>query len=339
MIPIGSADSKQAHDWFSAICAVSWLSKSPVRQAGIQRDPIINMQTPTVAARRACPAVLAFALIAPLGGCGGGGDSHPTGNFVEIQIPNSNPATGGGLWQGSLSRGGEVVNEANCLLVESGDLACVLTDTSNVYVEPFRINNRIVGAVHGFAQVSSATQASGSGKIYATPGNVLPDGSSVVAELTITGGSLGDDDHLGKYGRLELTFISLGEEYTFNGLFDHEYGAWGNLIWPVEGVYTDFNIYGDPASLSIDADGELFMQSASGCSGIGKTGKITAPLAPGMTGYLARNLDLTVSDCAGLDGAYEGMAFFIETALDDATDHLVIAAFNDMAALVGEAVR
>lgn len=303
----------------------------------------MNMQTPTLAAWRALPAVVALALIPLLGGCGGSGDSagaslpQPVG---KTPLPTSNPDTGGGMWWGGLSRGGERVNQAMCLLLEAGELACVLMDTSDVYVAPLYINNRIVGAIHGAVQVARATQASGSGKIYATPGNVLTDGSSTVADFTITGGSL-NDGNLGNNTLLELTFTSLGEEYSFNGYFDHIYAVYGQhtLIWPADGVYTDFDIYGDPASLSIDPDGKLFMQSASGCSGNGTMTRVGPPSAPNVKAFNAHNVALTVSNCPGLDGGYEGLATLIDFAWVNGTDHLVIAVFNDTSALVAEAVK
>ena len=304
------------------------------------------------ATRRARPALLAFVLIAALGGCSGSGDPprtdppQPIGNTPpptgggDPPLPTSNPATAGGHWWGSLSRGDEVVSEAFCLLVEAGELACVLFERSDVFLEPPYLN-RVVGAVQGDIQVSSTTQATGSGKIYATPGNVLTDGSSIVADFTITGGSLNADDYYGEYGQLELTFTSLGEEYTFHGYFDHYYAVYGQntLIWPVEGAYTTFDIYGDPASLSIDPNGGLFMQSASGCSGNGTMARVGPPLGPGVKAYNAHNVELTVSDCAGFDGSYEGMATLIDFAWVNGTDNLVIAVFSDTTAIVGEAVK
>jgi hypothetical protein len=304
----------------------------------------MNMQIPTFAARKPDPIAVVLVLIAPLFGCGGSGDSSASNTDPPPALPTSNPATGGGMWRGELSRGGEVVNDATCLLLEAGELACVLMDTSDIYVAPFDINNRIVGAMHGAVQVSRATQASGSGKIYATPGNVLTDGSSVVADFTVTGGSLNDSDRWNNY-LLELTFTSLGVETTFNGHFNDIYADYtpgGFLIsLRTDGVYTDFNIYGDPASLSIDPDGGLFIQSASGCSGNGKMTRVGPPFAPNVKAHNAYNVELTVSDCPGLDGAYEGLATFIDFAwLDgDGTDNLVIAVFNDTTALVAEAVR
>lgn len=314
----------------------------------------MNMQVPTFAnPRRAGLIAVLLVLIAPQFGCGGSGDSSVTSALPQTlsaptssaptnfpALPTSNPDTGGGHWWGGLSRGDEVVSRAMCLLLETGELACVLRDLSENAVGLSSFNEQVVGAVHGTVQVSRRTQASGAGKIYATPGNVLTDGSSVVADFIVTDGKLYDGD-MGRNSLLELKFTSLGEEFTFNGYFDHYYAVYGQhtLIWRADGVYTTFDIYGDPASLSIDPDGGLFMQSASGCSGIGNMTRVGPPYGPNVKAYNAHHVELTVSDCAGLDGAYKGLATLIDFAWVNGTDDLVIAVFNDTATLVGLAVK
>jgi hypothetical protein len=302
---------------------------------------MMRIQTLALGVRRARPTVLALALIAALGGCSGDGNPSRTdppdppgpienGNAPpppssEPPLPTSNPATGGGIWWGILSRGGEVVHSAMCLLVEAGELACVLFDTSDEG-EGLLPEESMLGAVHGTLKVSSTRQASGSGKIYATPGNVLTDGTSVVADFTITGGSLSRENR-----RLEFTLSSLGEESTFSGDFDHI-----DYVVPVDsapdGVYTSFEIYGDPASLSIDPNGALFLQTASGCSGNGQ-------IVLNTPGYNAYMVDVTVNDCPGLDGAYEGLAALFEVDSANGSDVLAISVFNETTAIVGVAVN
>jgi hypothetical protein len=234
-----------------------------------------------------------------------------------------------------LSRGGEVVHSAMCLLVEAGELACVLARDEAPGFSAWFSDEYMVGAVHGTLKVSSTSQASGSGKLYASPGNVLTDGTSGVADFTITGGSLYDQNRL-----LEFTFTSLGEESTFNGFYDHYYATTGGaFVWPADGVYTDFEIYGDPASLSIDRNGALFLQTASGCSGNGQMTNIDPEHVRNTPGYNAYTVDVTVSDCPGLDGAYGGLATLIDFSWVNGTDNLVIAVFNETTAIVGEAVK
>ena len=56
-------------------------------------------------------------------------------------------------------------------------------------------------------------------------------------------------------------------------------------------------------------------------------------------GYNAYTVDLRVSDCPGLNGAYGGLATLIDFAWVNGTDNLVIAVFNETTAIVGEAVK
>ena len=60
------------------------------------------------------------------------------------------------------------------------------------------------------------------------------------------------------------------------------------------------------------------------------------PITPG---YNAYTVDVTVSDCSGLNGAYDGLATLIDFAWVNGTDNLVIAVFNETTAIVGEAVK
>ena len=301
------------------------------------------MKIPKLVIWRARPAKVALVLIAALGGCSGSGEPtdppQPIGNAPptggsDPPLPTANGDTGGGIWWGVLSRDGEVVNDAMCLLVEAGELACVLGKPSNEG-GVFQPSENMVGAVHGNVHVSDRSQASGSGKTYATQGNVLTDGVSVVADFTVVGGTLREQNSL-----LDLTFTSLGEEYTFSGFYDHYYATVGNaFVWPADGVYTSFDIYGDPASLTIDPDGALFLQSASGCSGNGQMTNIDPGHVRNTPGFNAYTVDVTVSDCEGLNGAHSGLATLIDFAWVNGTDNLVIAVFTDTTAIVGEAVK
>jgi hypothetical protein len=297
----------------------------------------------TLVARKAGLTVPAVALIAAIGGCGGSGSSAggvpnagpspnpPTGGGNP---PPSLPAannTGGGHWWGVLTRDDEVVNDAMCLIVEAGELACFLIGPPE---EQLNFDNT-VAALHGNVQISQTTQASGSGKIYATPGHVLLDGTSLVADFTITAGALKDGNRL-----IELTFTSLGEESKFYGFYDHYYKTEGEaFLWPADGVYTNFDIYGDPASLSIDEHGPLFLQTASGCSGNGQMQNIDPQQVRGQGGYNAYTVDVTVTNCPGLNGVYEGLATLTDFSWVNGTDDLVIGVFSETAAIVGKAVK
>jgi len=286
-------------------------------------------------------------LIAALGGCGGGGapgsDQGSAGPSPPPPSGGGNPTpppppplptandTGGGHWWGVLTRNGEVVNDAMCLIVEAGEFACFLIGPPEMQLS----FDNTVAAMHGNVQIEGQVQAGGSGKVYATPGHVLPDGTSLVADFTITGGMLKDDNSL-----IELTFASLGEETTFYGYYDHYYRTTGNaLLWLPYGVYTDFDIYGDPASLTSNADGTLFLQTASGCTGIGHMINVNPAHVAGRGGTNAYNVDFTMSGCAALDGSYEGLATLTDFSWVNGTDDLALAVFSETAAIVGQAVK
>jgi hypothetical protein len=304
------------------------------------------MRTKTV-----LPTVPALALIAVLSGCSGGGGSSAGGVPLSSAsppppasggspppipppppgLPTANGDTGGGHWWGVLTRDGEVVNDAMCLIVESGDLACFFIAPPE---QRLSFDNT-VAALYGNVQISETTTASGSGKFYATPGQVLTDGTSVVADFTITGGALTSDNSL-----IELTFASLGEESTFYGYYDHYYKTEGQaFLWPADGVYTAFDIYGDPASLTIHQNGTLFLQTASGCAGNGQMINIDPQQVRGQGGYNAYTVDVTISNCAGLNGNFEGLATLTDFSWVNGTDDLVIAVFNETTAIFGQAVK
>jgi hypothetical protein len=169
-----------------------------------------------------------------------------------------------GWWVGTISRNGEVVHQTNCLVTDAGELACELyaaTYAGELRDDPVLgirgVPETVTGGARGTLELSGAGQPIGSGRLYAAPGRALSDGTSLVADFTIVGGSLSDDRR-----RLDLMLDSLGEVSTFSGTFDPYYYEVTGLT---PGVYTDFDVFGDPASLSIDTDGALFSQSETGC--------------------------------------------------------------------------
>ena len=192
--------------------------------------------------------VLALVLAAALGACLDSGDSEgrsPAGVRPSVPDPVPSPAAnaaapacqpdcplpsgplaGAGLWHGQLFQGGRVVEDTTCLVTKTGELSCILRDPSFCcYTQPLRTRDYRPGALHGVVQYDDARRASGSGIIYAAPGKVLADGKSVVADFTITGGTLKD-----QRPQLELTINSLGEVLTLSASFDHYY--YMHHSWP-----------------------------------------------------------------------------------------------------------
>lgn len=283
--------------------------------------------------------VSAIVLTAAIGGCGGGSSPAPAppppaggGNPPPPPPPpppGANGDTGGGIWQGLMARNGELINYAMCLVVEAGDFACFLVDPEAGSLE----FDESLATMHGELQVSSTSAASGSGSIYASPGQVLSDGSSVVADFTITGGGLSNQNR-----QLDLTLSILGEEATFHGSYDHIYATIGNaFLWEARGVFTGFDFHGDPASLTIYDDDTLFMQTASGCTGNGHLVNVDPNHVSGTGGYNAYTVDVTVAGCADLNGAYQGLATLVEFAFENGSDRLALAIFSDTKAVFGDA--
>lgn len=280
----------------------------------------------------------AIALMAAISGCGSGSGAGPAppppsggGNPPPPPppMPGANGDTGGGIWPGVLTRDGEILNYGMCLLVEAGEMACFLVDPeaqSLTYDET-------VASLQGSVQISTTTPASGSGRIYASPGQVLSDGTSVVADFTITGGALSNANR-----QIELNLSILGTEATFHGDYDYSYATLGNaFLWEPIGVFTGFEIHGDPASLTIYDDHTLFMQSASGCTGNGHLINIEPNHVRGTGGYNAYTVDLTIEGCSDLNGTYEGLATLVEFAFENGSDRLAIAIFNEANAIVDDA--
>ena len=298
------------------------------------RDPV---PTPVLGKARLIASV--FALIAALSGCGGGGAGPaplpPSGGGnppppppPPPPMPGANGDTGGGIWWGLLEKDGDLLNYAMCLLVEAGELACFLVEPEADSIT----YDETVATLHGTVQISATTQASGSGRIYASPGQVLSDGTSVVADFTITGGALSNANR-----DIELTLSSLGEEVTFHGSYDYIYATLGDaFVWEPIGVFTGFDFHGDPASLTIYDDDTLFMQTASGCTGNGHLINIEPNHVSFTGGYNAYTVDVAVTGCADLNGSYEGLATLVEFAFENGTDRLAMAIFSDTKAIAGE---
>jgi len=298
-----------------------------------------------------------LALAATLEACSpGGGQSLPlspaqTPGPSQAQAPDPVPAwlnspapdNGAGIWAGSLSRQGTIVNTASCLITEAGEIACSLYEAepslvlaSDDIVGVYGVPPTATGGAHGAVNLADISRLSGSGILYAAPGSVLSDGTSTTAPFTITDGYLTDiagTEANPIQERLDLTISSLGEISTLEVYFDHYYfrERHGDFStdW-IEGVYATFAIFDNPASLSIDADGSLYSQSASGCVLSGHIGIIDWRY----NGYAA---NLTMANCAGLAGEYTGLAFLNDFIYVNGTDNLRIAVFNDTSFIAGEA--
>jgi hypothetical protein len=194
---------------------------------------------------------------------------------------------------------------------------------------------KVVGGARGTLTVVSPTEVSGSGTFYTLAGNLLANGASVVADFTITDGSLRDHEAYYWSKVLELTIESLGDELTLVVEFDHYYWilnlAAGGL-GTAAGVYGKANLFGKEASLVIDRNGTLLSQTASGCLGNGELEVVD----PALNGY---RIVMEITGCPGLDGEYEGLAFVLDFQWVNGYDVVLLLGFNATGFLWGEASK
>ena len=235
-------------------------------------------------------------------------------------MPAGRASGGGHWWPAALGLGQQTLASGFCLVTEAGDFACALGDGDGDWVHGG------AGAMQGTLKVANPGPISGSGVLYAAPGQVLSDGTSVAADFDVTGGSRSD-----QYRKLDLTINVLGQELTLSAAFDHYYL---HAVSPAEvaKVYGSFSVFGEPASLSIDLDLALQLQSASGCIGDGKLTVIN----PRLNSF---RVELTISNCAGREGSYQGLATVIDFKWVNGATNLLIAAFNGTNFIVGVAVQ
>jgi hypothetical protein len=120
---------------------------------------------------------------------------------------------------------------------------------------------------------------------------------------------------------------------TLSTGFDHYYyltGNQGNLL-RIARVYAAATFNGEAASLTIDNNGLLFSQTASGCVLDGRVSAIDVR-------YNAYAVNLMVANCPGKNGAYEGFATLLDFAWVNGADQLLFTLFNSSGFVIGEAV-
>jgi hypothetical protein len=274
-------------------------------------------------------------VVSVLGACSGSG-SDPAGNSTNTPVAPpgtltaaapasqpyspSAPPTGEGLWFPTVVSGGFEADEsgAYCLVTALQNLSCIVYDPDR--------QDRFAGALHGSVTVASGGEVSGSGKLYAAPDHFLSDGVSTVADFTISAATLSPDRKL-----LQVELTSLGQAIELSAAFDHYY-YWKSSLAVLAGVYRNFHIDGDPASLSIDATGTLFMQSATGCVGNGQVSIIT----PDANAY---SVDLEVAGCPSYAGTYSGSIALTDAEWVNGFDQLLFVVANESRAIVGEPIK
>jgi len=249
----------------------------------------------------------------------------PTDVYQEIVVTRSAAETLIGTFDVNSTSGGDVViddltfgfssttSAIGCVVAETLEVACALTDP---------VTDQIMGGAQATVLVTNTDQVTGSGMLYAAPGFVLSDGS-VVAPLTITGGTLSERS------TLNLTIDAAGATTTATTTYDAIYER-GSDLATVAGVYTTFDIFGDPSSFAIDANGVISAQSNSGCVTNGQVAIINGS-------FNAYDVSLDVSSCGGLTGLYEGLGFTQDMNATD--DELLFGVFTSQTSIIGAPVK
>ncbi len=203
-------------------------------------------------------------------------------------------------------------DDIDCLVAETLEFICSVTDVTT---------GALLAGAQGTVQVTGA-QVTGSGTLVAAPGTTLADGSSTVANLTITG-------TVTENSSLNLTITAVGAltsvTTTFNALYDR-----GSALATVNFTYPVFNIFGDPGSFSVDANGVITVATNSACVGNGQITIINA-------NSNAYDVMLDMTSCGTLNGTYNGLGL---TDDDVATDDVFsFAVFTATSVITDDATK
>lgn len=248
----------------------------------------------------------------------------PTNVFQLIAVNRAAGETPIGSMVVTSTSGGDVViddltfgyldttDNIACVVADTMEFVCVVTDTTT---------DTLVAAAQGTVQVTGS-QVTGSGTLHAAPGTTLADGSTT-SNLTINAGTVSEGNSL------DLTAGAAGTSTSIATIFDATYDR-GSDLATVAAAYSTFDIFGDPASFSVDAGGAITSQSNSGCVANGQISIIDA-------NFNAYDVTLDVSSCGGLNGMYDGLGV---TQDENATDDVfVFGVFTSQSMIAGEAVK
>jgi len=205
--------------------------------------------------------------------------------------------------------------DIGCLFAPNNEFVCVIADATT---------GDFVGGANGTFQLNGS-QVTGTGNIYAGPGERLADGSTI-APLTISAGTLVQDTSL------NLTVESSGLSIAVTSSFDTSYNR-GAALATVQATYTTTVIFDDMSSFDIDAAGVISGQTATGCVLSGQVAVIDAT-----ANAYDVNLVADAATCGALSGDYDGLgASQDETVMDDT---FIFAVFVDgQLMIVGQALK
>lgn len=221
-------------------------------------------------------AIVTLGCTAIMTGC-----SDSSTPLLNMQAPPMNVQRTVGVWNAS----GVVVDDENqnvdCLIAETLEISCRF----NIYGHDF------VAALKGTLEVDGS-QLTGSGTYYAAPGETLPDGTTT-AEFIISSGRVSE------FQFLNLSVSAAGIEFFLSLDYNAQLTDRGSDFSNVDGPYSEFNVFGNSASFSVDADGVISSQSRVGCIGNGQIGLID-------TRFNVYAVTFAVMNCGALDDSYSG---------------------------------
>jgi hypothetical protein len=223
-------------------------------------------------------------LAAALFGCGGGSSNGP-GVILTPQSP-------AGVWRGTVGGG------------LSGDITCIIAEDASVYCIVTYAGGASFAVLSGFANVT-LSRISLNGDAFG-----LGAGGFSLSGTVLKRNSLNLTGQIGQQSLL-----------TIAAMYDPLYDA-GSSVSLVQGIYSNAAWEGSPAAFSIDANGALFLQAASGCVWTGEVSIIDQR-------YDAYRVAVTLANCGPLDGSYLGLATYTS-----ATGNLKVIAANPALSVV-----
>ncbi len=203
-------------------------------------------------------------------------------------------------------------DDLDCLVADSMEFICVVEDAIG----------DIVASAQGTLQITNGNQVSGSGTLYAAPGAVLGNGSTITA-LTVSAGTVTEGT------ALSFALDAGGGTASVSMAFDTDYNR-GSDLATIAAVYTTFDIFGDSSSFVIDAAGVISGNSVAGCA---LTGQVTIIDAA----FNAYDVALGLANCGGLDGMYNGLGITQDDLGTD--DQFAFVVFTAQNAIIGAATQ
>ena len=195
---------------------------------------------------------------------------------------------------------------------------CIITDATGA----------LIGSANGTYEANGSV-VTGTGSLYAAPGETLADGSTV-ADLTISAGTVVESTSL------NVTVTSTGLAIAVTSLFDDTYDRGADLA-TVGVTYTGFDIFGDMSSFDIDATtGDISGQSVAGCVLSGTVSVIDAAANT----YDVNLIVADVGTCGALVGDYDGLGSSQDEAPMAMDDAFIFAVFVDGVKMIAaEAIK